>query len=140
LRRVVVDASVVVKWRFPEPYADAAIRLLERGREIWTPDLIWAELGNTTWKKWRRNEIDEAAALDILRSFQTLPLLVFSSKLLATTAWVFAHTFNRSFYDSLYLALAAHQDCPMVTADRRLYNAIRQASPEFSILWVEELA
>ena len=140
MRRVVVAASVVAQWRFPEPYAEAALRLLAKGRELWTPDLVWAELGNITWKKWRRNEIDEATAFDILRSFQTLPLLVFSSKLLAATAWVFAWSFNRSFYDSLYLALAAYQDCPMVTADRRLYDAIRQASPEFSILWVEELA
>ena len=139
MSRVVVDASVVAKWRFPEPYAEVAIRLLARGRELWTPDLVWAELGNITWKKWRRNEIDEAAAFDILRSFQTLPLLVFSSKLLATTAWVFARSFNRSFYDSLYLALAAHQECPLVTADRRLYDAIKAASPEFSILWVEEV-
>jgi predicted nucleic acid-binding protein len=140
LKRVVVDASVVAKWRFPEPYAEAALRLLERGRELWTPDLVWAELGSITWKKWRQNEIDEAAASDILKSFQTLPLLVFSSKLLATTAWTLARTFNRSFYDSLYLALAAHQDCSMVTADRRLYNAIKGASPEQSILWVEEVS
>ncbi len=139
MRRVVVDASVVAKWRFPEPYAEAAIRLLERGRELWTPDLVWAELGNTTWKKWRRNEIDKAAAFEILRSFQTLPLLVFSSKLLTTTAWVLASTFNRSFYDSLYLALAVYQECPVVTADRRLYNAIKQASPEFPILWIEDV-
>jgi predicted nucleic acid-binding protein len=139
LRRFVVDASVVAKWRFPEPYAEAAIRLLGRGRELWTPDLAWAELGNITWKKWRRNEIDEAAAFDILRSFQILPLLVFSSKLLATTAWVLARTFNRSFYDSLYLALAVQQECPMVTADRRLYDAIKGASSEFPILWVEDV-
>jgi predicted nucleic acid-binding protein len=139
LRRFVVDASVVAKWRFPEPYAEHAVRLLERGRELWTPDLAWAELGNITWKKWRRKEIDEAAAFDILRSFQTLPLLVFSSKLLAATAWVLARSFNRSFYDSLYLALAAHQECPMVTADRRLYDSIKGASPDHSILWVEEV-
>jgi predicted nucleic acid-binding protein len=139
LSRVVVDASVIAKWRFPEPHAEAALRLLKRGQELWTPDLVWAELGNITWKKWRRNEIDEGAARDLLRSFQTLPLLVFSSKLLATSAWFFAHTFNRSFYDSLYLALAVHQECPMVTADRRLYDAIKGASPQYLITWVEEV-
>lgn len=137
--RFVVDASVIAKWRFPEPYAGDALRLLARGRELWTPDLAWAELGNITWKKWRQDEIDRVAAFDILGSFQTLPLLVFSSKLLTTTAWVLAQFFNRSFYDSLYLALAVNQECPMVTADRRLYNAVKQTSPEFSILWVEEV-
>jgi predicted nucleic acid-binding protein len=139
LSRLVVDASVAAKWRFPEPHAEAALRLLRRGRELWAPDLVWAELGNITWKKWRRNEIDEAAAADSLRSVQTLPLLIFSSKMLTPVAWDIARTFSRSFYDSLYLALAAYQECPLVTADRRLHDAIKEASPEFSILWIEDI-
>ena len=33
-------------------------------------------------------------------------------------------------YDSLYLALALREECQLVTADERLYNALREAFPQ----------
>ena len=139
MTRFVVDASVAVKWLIPEVHSEDAERLLLEGFELSAPDLIRAEVGNIIWKRWRKGEISPERARFALQIFRGYSLEVHSSEVLLAEAWEIAHTFNRSFYDSLYLALAVYQECPMVTADRRLYNAIKQASPEFSILWVEEI-
>ena len=42
-------------------------------------------------------------------------------------AWTLATQFNRpTAYDTHYLALAEYVGCPFWTADRRLFNAVRQ--------------
>jgi predicted nucleic acid-binding protein len=133
----VVDASVAVKWFLPEPYTREALRLLEDERELLVPDLLWAEVGNVLWKRWRQGEIPEDAAAGILQDIRKLPLAVHAAEEIAEVAWSFATRFGRSFYDSLYLALAASQSCSMVTADRRLWNAVGSAVP--FLVWIEDL-
>jgi predicted nucleic acid-binding protein len=46
---------------------------------------------------------------------------------------------DRSFHDGLYVALAAPSDCPVVTADRKLYNSLRREDLAERMVWVEEL-
>lgn len=139
MNKAVVDASVIAKWSFPEEFSKTALRLLNSDRELWVPDFIWAEIGNIVWKKWLRNEIGADDGSGILLGFRRFPLSVFPSERLLEVAWEIARDFRRSVYDSLYLALALHQKCPMVTADRRLYNAVGGASSRLPILWVEEI-
>ncbi|MEK6604283.1 MAG: type II toxin-antitoxin system VapC family toxin, partial [Nitrospirota bacterium] len=66
MTRLVVDASVAVKWLVPEIHADAARRILSPNNELLAPDLIWAEVGNVIWKKWRCGEVPGHAAGDLL--------------------------------------------------------------------------
>ncbi|MFL6196412.1 MAG: type II toxin-antitoxin system VapC family toxin [Thermoanaerobaculia bacterium] len=135
---VVVDASVVAKWNFPEDHSEAARRLLRKA-EICVPDLIWAEVGNIIWKKWRRKEITREESLSMVRDLDRFGFRVFLSERLRNSAWEIASRFDRSFYDSLYLALALKQSCPMVTADRRLYNALQGTPLAQHLLWVEDV-
>jgi predicted nucleic acid-binding protein len=137
LTRFVVDASVAIKWVVSEIYSEAAARLLGEDMELWVPDLIWSELGSIVWKKWRRGELEEELAPVLLQTLRRIPFQVESSKELQEGAWQVARDFDRSFYDSLYLALAVRKGCPMVTADRRLYNALQGA--QLPILWIEDL-
>jgi predicted nucleic acid-binding protein len=139
LTHFVVDASVAMKWLMPEEYSESAARLLAEGLELWAPDLIWPELGNILWKKWRREEVPEEEVPVLLQVMQGFPLNIRPSDGLADGAWDIAREFRRSFYDSLYLALAIDRGCPLVTADRRLYNAVGGASSRLPILWVEEI-
>lgn len=139
MSRFVVDASVAVKWLLPEIHSEDAERLLEKGVELSAPDLIRAEVGNIVWKRWRRGEIPLERARFVFQVFQGYPLDILSSETLMDEAWEIAQSLNRSFYDSLYLALAFYQECPMVTADRRLYNAIKGGSSDLPILWVEDV-
>ena len=137
MSRFVVDASVAVKWLVPEVHADAARRILNPDNELLAPDLIWAEVGNVIWKKWRRGEVPGHAAGDLLQDFHRYPVQTFASHALMTTAWDLAERYSRSFYDSLYLALAASAECPLVTADLKLYNRLKTSSFAESLVWVE---
>jgi predicted nucleic acid-binding protein len=138
LTRIVVDANVVVKWVLPEDLSDAAARLLGSGHELWAPDLVWAEVGNIFWKKWRRGEVSGEDAQSLGSTVLRLPVRVGSTPLLFAAAADLSRRFSRSFYDCLYLAQAAHLGCPMVTADRRLFNALQRTEIAASLLWIED--
>ncbi len=140
MTRFVVDASVVVKWFLPEEHAEYARRLLNEGFELSSPDLLRAEVGNVLWKRWRRGDIFAEEAGEILRHFRRLPLKIQTSEPLMETAWSVARRFDRSFYDGVYVALAELAGYPLVTADRKLYDALRESDlAEPLLFWVEEL-
>ena len=50
MSRVVVDASVAVKWFLPEIHSGAALRYLDDDCERLAPDLLYVEFGNVIWK------------------------------------------------------------------------------------------
>ena len=139
MTRVVVDASVAIKWFVPEIYSVSAQRLLHADFELLAPDLIVAEVGNVLWKKTQRGEIGADDGADIIRDFKRFPIQVYASDSLAELAWELAVRFDRTFYDSLYLALARSQDCSVVTADRRFYNSLQETPLSHSLVWVEDL-
>jgi predicted nucleic acid-binding protein len=137
--RVVVDASVAIKWFVPEIHADAARRLLREGMILLAPDLIWAEVANALWRKWRNKELAVEAVQGILTDFRRYPLRIHSGESLYDVAWPVAQGSGRTFYDSLYLALAMSNGCPMVTADLCLFNAIKDTLWGRHCVWVEDV-
>lgn len=139
MTRFVVDASVVVKWFLPEVHTEAARGLLKDGFDLSAPDLVRAEVGNVLWKRWRRGDISAKAADEALRDLGRLPLRIHTSEALMRMAWTVARRFDRTFYDSLYVALAMRADCPLVTADRKLYNALGETDLSGNVLWVEDI-
>jgi predicted nucleic acid-binding protein len=142
LNRCVVDASVALKWYVPEIHAGAALRLLESQQTgdlaIHVPDLFLAEAGNVLWKKVRRKELSERQAEGIARAVLSVPNAVHPTELLLPTALSLACSLDTTLYDSLYLALAALLDCPLITADRRFYSALRGSQWAQLVHWVEE--
>lgn len=139
MTRYVVDASVAVKWFLTEEHAEAARRLLSAGLDLSSPDLVRAEFGNVMWKRWRRGDLSAEAVGAALDHLGRLPLKIETSEPLVSTAWEIARRFDRSFYDSLYIALAVRADCSLVTADRSLYNSLRDGDLAERLVWVEEL-
>jgi predicted nucleic acid-binding protein len=137
---IVVDASVAIKWFVPEVYSAAARRLLQEGTELLAPDLIWAEVGNVLWRKWRAGELAAEAVTGILNDFRRFPLQIRRSDLLYDAAWAVARSSGRTFYDSLYVALAASTRCSLVTADLRLFHALQDGPWARHCLWVETVA
>ena len=136
---IVVDASIAVKWLFPEIHTDAACRLLKSQRLLTAPDLIWAEIGNTVLKKFHQTEVTLEEARSILNDFRRFPLQIYSSQSLLNSAWDLAQTLNITIYDSLYLALAVSKDCTLVTADRKFYNALEKSPFMSMLVWVEDI-
>ncbi len=136
---LVVDASVAVKWLFPEVHTEAAKRVLKNTREIIAPDLIWAEVTSAACKKIRQKEAKPEEAVALLREFQNYPIETTESKVLMETALLVACEAGLSIYDALYLALSYDRDCSLVTADRRLYDRVRATFPQSEILWLKDL-
>jgi len=135
----VVDASVAVKWFIPEPHSGDSLRFLERDWSLLAPDLIFSEFGNILWKKLQKGEIKAIEARGIIADFMEVPIVIYPSTSLMGDAWSIAEKSLRSFYDSLYLALARIQGCPLVTADRKLYEALKNGPLRKNILWVENV-
>jgi predicted nucleic acid-binding protein len=139
LTRYVVDASVAIKWYLPEEYSDHAERLLAPSVELLCPDLLFSEIGNTLWKYIARSECPYDKALNILKELQSNTLHVFGAASFATDALDIACRTKRTFYDSLYVALAIKAACRMVTADLKLYNALKGTAIKKHMLWVEDI-
>jgi predicted nucleic acid-binding protein len=124
-RALVVDASVAVKWYVPEVGSTEAAALLEQGNQLSAPSLLAAEMGNILWKKVRRNELAVDDARTIIATFSTAcPLTLQPDLRYLPVALDIAAAYDRTVYDSLYLALAAASGGQMITADERLVNAL----------------
>ena len=121
---VVVDASVVVKWFVPEIHSDAARRLLAAHHQYLAPDLLFAEVANTIWKKARRGELAATRGRQLVADIGRIAVEAVPCRALAEDAHALASGTGRSVYDSMYLALAVRLDTHMVTADDRLVAAI----------------
>lgn len=137
MSRVVIDASVAVKWFLPEIHAEAAWRYLDDDFERVAPDLLYAECGNVIWKRARRSELSEEQVDKALRALYTVPIESHPSGRLLESAYQAARALDRTVYDALYLVLAREQNCPLITADRRFYEAVATSPLASHIRWVE---
>lgn len=116
----IVDASVAVKWFFPEPGRETAAALLQPNALIVVPDLIIPEVGNVVWKKVRRGDADESYARTVISLLPKFFNEVVQSTELSEAAMRIALELRHPVYDAFYLALAELRGLPLVTADRRL--------------------
>lgn len=137
----VVDSSIAVKWFVEEEHTEEALRifddLLSGAKILWAPDLLISEFTNVMWKRVLAGDIDEAFAVQSVRDLLQIDLKIVESRELVSSALELAVQFRRTVYDSLYLALSLRLECPIITADRRLYKAVH---PEFpAIRWVGAL-
>jgi predicted nucleic acid-binding protein len=136
----VLDASVAAKWLLPaanEDLLDQANRLaalhVKRELQLLAPDLIEAEIGNVLWKAVRRNRISQANAQESMRAFVALEIATIPTSDLLKHALQIAMAWDRSFYDSLYVALAVSAGAELITADERLVNAL---GSRFPVRWL----
>lgn len=132
-----VDASVAAKWFLHDEAHSEAARRLAGHEELIAPELCLAELTNILWKYVRRGGLSVADADEALATCRRA--LAFRPAVdLAEASMHLALEHNISAYDALYAALAIRENCQLVTADRKLYNALAPALPE-TMLWVEDV-
>lgn len=136
MNALVLDASVAAKWYLPsahEPNADRAMDLFRRYARgecrFLVPDLFWAELANILWKSARVGRISSRSAALALATMPALGFTTVPSRELLKEAFAIATTFDRTVYDSLYVALAVTAQASFVTADEKLANALAAQVP-----------
>jgi predicted nucleic acid-binding protein len=133
---LVIDASVAAKWLLPaagEPWSDEALDLVvsyARGDvRLMVPDLFWAELANILWKAVRQGRLTRTTAEAGLAATRDRNLPTIPSLEVLDQAFAIAATFDRSVYDSLYVALAVEMKAQLITADQKLAHALAAHLP-----------
>ncbi|MFN0144900.1 MAG: type II toxin-antitoxin system VapC family toxin [Dehalococcoidia bacterium] len=134
--KLVIDASVSVKWLIPEELHEQAQAVQERGDELIAPGHWRTELVNAVWKKHAsKRDIGREACETAMKIGLALPMNIVPVEELLESAVQLALQHSRTVYDSLYIALALREKCQFVTADLKLYNAMKDALPE-TMLWL----
>lgn len=128
--KLVVDASVALKWVLDEPGREAADALLDE--ELLAPSLWLIEAANTLWKRAMRGEISQAEAAALLAELQSAPVTTTPIESDLGAALELAAALGHPVYDCLYLAAALREGAQVVTADRRFHAAV-QANADLAV-------
>ena len=127
-RGCILDSSAALALTLEEPSAAAAARLvasLSLGpARLVAPPLFDVECASGFVKAVRRGRLEaETGAAALIRTLQ-LPVERLPSPASAFAALGLALKYGISAYDAVYVALAAEERLPLVTADARLVRAL----------------
>ncbi len=139
MKTYVLDASVAAKWflRVREPLAEQAVGLLRRHVkaevDFVVPDLFFAEFANIFWKAQRLGRCDAELASAAVHEVVNKGFPTYASAALVEPALQIARAFERTEYDSLYVALAVQTNSDFLTADEKLASA---AAGQLPVVWL----
>ena len=136
---IVLDSSVIFKWfHFEnEDNIETARSLHEKAISryfhVLTPELLLYEIINT-FKS--RTEIDLALLEEIFKElFHILIFIKLDSKDYIN-AYEISKKTNNSIYDSIYIAISEKYRAPFITADKKLYEALK--SHNYNIILMDD--
>jgi predicted nucleic acid-binding protein len=133
----VVDASVLVEFLVPGPWAQAADRFMgglawSTPLELFAPDLIFLEVGNALRKLAIRKALSERVAGKLVARLPGLAIATIGASALLEPAWSLWR--HMTIYDASYAALARTLRRPVVTTDHRMVKACTAARvPAFRV-------
>ena len=123
---IVVDASALIDSLLRTPAAEAVDEdLFDDRQTLHAPHLIDVEVAQVVRRYAALGEIDEARGHEALVDLDDFPLRRYPHGFLLPRIWALRH--NLTAYDAAYVALAEALDAPLLTRDRRLAAAARQA-------------
>ena len=134
MKRVVLDASVILKWYLlDEAHGTQALALLQQcaaGKlEILAPSLLTYELMNGLVIAGRRARLDQSTISLSFSGFMNLGIRFYDISFFADKVLQYCRFYGRSVYDSSYMALAEQEGVDLITADERLFNSVQKDLP-----------
>ena len=137
--RLVVDASVAVKWLVEEEHSDAADRLLGGNHELFAPRLMASEVGNALWRKVRMGELERSRAGALAAAISEMAVRWTEDEEVGPDAVRLSLALDRPVYDCVYLALAHRLGATLVTADVRFVNALAETEHGATVVTLDGL-
>jgi predicted nucleic acid-binding protein len=121
MEKIVLDASVIVKWYSEEEGSDLSRQILlflkNKKIEIFLPELAKYELGNALLKG---KKLPFSLAKKALESFYLLPLnFLKETASLAEKSYLLGEKLGITYYDACYLAVAKSLKAVLVTENPR---------------------
>ena len=138
--RLVVDASVTVKWLITEPDSVIARELAASGADLHAPRLMASEVANALWRKARVGEIERGDAGAMLAWVPEMPVLWSADETVSADAVRLALALDHPVYDCVYLALAHRIGAMVVTADRRFVTALAPTEHSEAVVTLADYA
>ena len=137
---LVIDASVVIKFYIPEILSDKSAEVMSRVADgelmLCAPDLLYPETGNILWKKQCRHELIPAEVDEIVDAITSLPIRVESSMPVMPLAVSIAMHSGITVYDAMYVAVARIYETRMITADKKLTDAMAKTEFKNYVQWL----
>jgi len=135
-KRVVIDSSVALKWRLRDEeatqQADALLDdFLAGDLYLFTPTLFDYEVANALKVAMSKGRLSRDEAALALEYYGQYGIERVDFKPVRSLAFQLACQYQRSVYDSAYLALAQSLGLWFYTGDKRLFNAVSD-----QLLWV----
>ena len=106
--------------------SDAADTLLTGEHELCAPDFVLVEAANVFWKKARSDQMTVAEAVEALSAIDTGAIDLRSTPPLLGRALEMANDIGHPVYDCIYIAAAEAWSAVLITADRRLADAVER--------------
>jgi len=134
VRRIVIDASVALKWRLRDKeattQADALPDDFVNGKlDLLIPTLFDYEITNALRVAVAMGRLSETEATVAIADFQEYKIERCDFTGMQMLAFQLACRYKRSAYDSGYLALAQSKGVWFFTGDKRLFNAVEGVLP-----------
>jgi predicted nucleic acid-binding protein len=134
----VLDCGIAAKWVLPEPDRAPALGWFDRYASgevlLIAPDTLLAEFASLAAKRHRRKQISEEQAREAFSLMVKCAPRLFDTRPRLFRALELSLQYQLSLWDCVYLALALERDCPVLTADRRLFRAGRGRHPSVRLV------
>ena len=121
---LVVDTSVIVAILISEPTREKLIHLT-RGVDLIAPSSVHWEVGNALAAMLKRKRISIAQVRTVIAAYSAIPIRLVEVDLLEAMEIVAAHGIYA--YDAYLIACARENRCDLISLDRGLLRAARDA-------------
>ncbi|BBH18348.1 ribonuclease VapC3 [Nocardioides baekrokdamisoli] len=128
---LVLDASSIVNSILPND-RQAAARTAMGGQSLIVPELAVSEALSSLARLERTGELSSADADLCVADLSSMPLIMLNDQDLSAGAWAMRRFLRIT--DALYVAAAIENQCPLLTADRRLARAVRAQVTDVSVI------
>jgi predicted nucleic acid-binding protein len=139
LKRIVIDASVVLKWFLAdEEYSQSALALLDKyvsfELEIVASSLLEYEVLNGLFIAKKRGRIEQEKVMMAVEGFLSLEIEQKNISSIYQKVMHFSEAYNLTVYDASYLGVADEEGIELVTADRTLFSKVKK-----NLKWIKWL-